>query len=176
MDYNLGPFRIKPRGEFNATAEYRFLDMVTYDGGSFICINYDTIDGTACIGILPEGQASSELYWQNIAHKGEKGDTADQYLPFIEVTNGNWDFNNGDKIYIPDTATTDNLEIQNVYDGCCGMIITTRDLVLPGNSLYKNDFHYINLTSATGYYMYTFTYGKIGSDYKFIFSRGIIDG
>ena len=44
-EYNLGPFRIRPMGIFDSSKSYRFLDLVAYNGGSYVCINMDTIDG-----------------------------------------------------------------------------------------------------------------------------------
>lgn len=174
-DYNLGPYRIKPRGEFDPEANYIFLDLVTYDGGSYVCINYDTIDGVACIGVLPEGEVRSASYWQCIAHKGDKGDTGDMYLPFKTVSNGNWNYNETDKIIVPANATT-NIEIENVYDGCCGLILSKQELSFPPNSIYAADFSYVNTSGIADWYLYTFVYANLGSAYNFIWSRSVING
>lgn len=173
-DYNLGPYRPRPRGEFVSSENYRYLDIVTYNGGSYICINLDTIDGIAVAGVLPTGSVESELYWQALAEKGEKGDMADGYNSFITVSNGVWDFNNSDKIIIPENAP-DTLEISNAYNGCCGVILTTKDLTLPSNSNYSIDYNYISCMTNQ-YYMYTFVYGShIGDSDKFIWNRTVID-
>ena len=79
-DYNLGPYRPRPRGVFSNIEMYRYLDIVEYNGSSYININYDTIDGIACIGVSPEGENESELYWMPIAKRGEKGDTAESKI------------------------------------------------------------------------------------------------
>lgn len=173
-EYNLGPFRIRPRGEFNSSSNYRFLDLVTYNGSSFICINYDTIDGIGVVGVSPEGQTSSSLYWQCIAHKGEKGDTGDQYSNYISITNGIWDYSQTDKIIIPDEGL-DTLTINNIYDGCCGVIITKKDLTLPTNSDYSIDYNFITV-DVNQYYMYTFIYGKniITNNNRYIWNRTVI--
>lgn len=169
-DYNLGPFRIRPRGEFKSSESYRYLDLVTYNGGSYVCINLDTIDGIAVTGVLPEGQASSESYWQCIAHKGDKGDTGDQYKNFITITDGLWDYSKSDKIIIPDNGSV-NLAIINVYDGCCGVVLSSKELDLPYNSEYSIDFNYISC-STNQYYMYTFIYTPSN---KFSWNRTVIN-
>lgn len=177
-DFNLGVYRPKPRGVYNGSTSYRYLDIVSFNGSSFICINYDTIDGIACIGILPEGQNESELYWMKIASRGEKGDIADIYKPYVVVSNNTWDYSQGDKIFIP-KEDSDNkvlLEITNVYDGCCGMIITKNDLALPTNSLYSTDYKYVSVINEDDYYFYTFTYTNLGSDsYTFIWHRTVVN-
>ncbi len=168
----MGPFRVYPRGEFDGTASYRFLDLVTYYGSSYICINYDTIDGTACIGVSPVGQAQSPLYWQLVASKGDTGSPPDAYQNFITVTNGVWDYSRSDKIIIPPTGNSE-IGILNVYNGCCGIILTEIDLSLPYNSDFSVDFNYIPL-STNQYYMYSFVYGNpYGSGDRFIWNRCI---
>lgn len=176
-DYNLGPYRPRPRGVFSSVEMYRYLDIVEYNGSSYININYDTIDGIACIGVSPEGENESELYWMPIAKRGEKGDTADYYTPYLEVTNGAWDYSNGDKIFIPEVdQETLNLDISNVYDGCCGIIITKNELSLPANSYYSADYKYVSIVNSDDYYFYTFTYANMGSNsYMFIWHRTVIN-
>ena len=91
-DYNLGPYRPNPKGEYDGTESYRFLDWVTYQGCSYLCINYDTIDGTACIGKLPTGEEDSELYWMCTASKGDDPAPEDfEYPGFEQVENNEWD-------------------------------------------------------------------------------------
>lgn len=173
-DFNLGAYRPRPMGDFNTSQSYRYLDIVKYDGGSYININLDTIDGEACIGIAPKGQAQSSLYWQCLAEKGEKGDIADSYSPYIRINDGNWDYRNGDKAVIPDNGST-AINITNVYDGCCGIIVTKNELQLPSNSLYSLDFNYVTKTEQE-YYLYTFTYVNIGSNsYMFMWNRSVMN-
>lgn len=179
-EYNLGPFRINPKGEFDPDEYYRYLDAVTYNGGSYLCINYDTIDGISCRGILPEGQPQSETYWMCLAKKGDKGDdgkSPEIYDSFLTLEDNNWDYSVSDKIIIPiDMVFDAALNIENVYDGCCGVIISKNEnIVFPENSDYSIDFNYIEKTSNSQYYMYTFIYGKISSSYKFIWNRTIIN-
>ena len=172
---NLGPFRIRPRGKFSSEANYRFLDLVSYNGGSYICINYDTIDGTACIGVLPAGAHNSEAYWQCMAERGEPGLIEVEYLPIGNLDNNIWDFDITDKIYVEENFTK-IIDITNVYDGCCGAILTkNQNLLLPENSDYSIDFNYINITNANQYYLYTFIYANMGSGSRFIWNRTIIN-
>ena len=51
-DFNLGVYRPRPMGAFDPTENYRYLDIVTYDGASYININLDTIDGLMAHGII----------------------------------------------------------------------------------------------------------------------------
>ena len=172
---NLGPFRLRPRGEFSSEASYRFLDVVTYEGGSYWCINYDTIDGTAAIGVLPEGAHNSEAYWQCIAKRGEPGLIEVEYLPIGNLEDGVWDFDITDKVYIEESFT-DVLDITNVYDGCCGAILTKNsNLLLPINSDYSIDFNYVTMTNSNQYYLYTFIYANMGAGSRFIWNRTVIN-
>lgn len=173
-EYNMGPYRIRPCNEFDPTKSYRYLDLVTYDGGSYLCCNMDTIDGIAVTGVLPTGQPQSKLYWQCIGSRGEKGETGNGYKEFISITNGVWDFSKSDKIIIPDNGS-DTLLISNVSNGCCGVILTSKELTLPTNSEYSIDFNYVTC-GTNQYYMYTFIYGAYdGSNNKFIWNRTVIN-
>lgn len=172
-DYGLGPFRVRPRGRYNPSATYRFLDLVAYDGGSYLLINKDTLDNNIdVVGVLPAGQDESELYWQCIVERGEKGETADQYYEFVEVTDGQWDFSVSDKIIIPEGGVP-TLTINNAYNGCCGVVLTAEELTLPENSDYSIDFYYVT-RGTNQYYLYTFVYGAITGDDKFIWNRTVI--
>ena len=175
MDNNLGVYRPRPCGEFVGTANYRYLDIVRYQGSTYININLDTNDGIACIGILPVGQPQSELYWMLIAEKGDKGDTAVLYTEYQEVSNGTWDYSVTDKIFIPEDGSP-NLNILNSYNGCCGMILTKLDLLLPSNSLFSVDFDYLDIVYNTDYYFYTFTYMNTGSDSEdvYVWHRSVV--
>ena len=59
MDYNLGRFRLNPRGKFNPEVRYDFLDLVYYKGSSYICVNEQ-----GCYGIIPDSTENSFVYWQ----------------------------------------------------------------------------------------------------------------
>ena len=39
-DFNLGAFRINPKKAFDPSKSYRFLDLVSYDGGAYLKRNY----------------------------------------------------------------------------------------------------------------------------------------
>lgn len=180
-EYDLGPYRVRPRGEFNSTTIYRYLDLVTCNGSSFICTNLDTIDHDSCIGVHPTGGETpteesierGKLYWQCVGSKGDTGRDGDQYLEFKTIVNGRWDFSETDKIKIPDEGL-DTIEIINVENGCCGIILTTKELELPYNSDYSIDFYYVTRTTGQ-YYMYTFVYGSCISDNnRFIWNRTVI--
>lgn len=172
---NLGPYRIRPRGKFSSEKSYRFLDLVSYQGGSYLCSNYDTIDGTGAIGVLPTGAHNSEIYWMCIAERGEPGLIEVEYLPIENLEDNTWDFDVTDKIYIGKSFNK-VLDIINVYDGCCGAILTENDnLLLPANSDYSIDFNYVNINSANQYYLYTFIYANMGAGSRFIWNRTVIN-
>lgn len=173
-DYNLGPFRLRPRGEFDLGAEYRYLDFVTWNGSSYVNLNLDTIDGAACVGVIPEGAERSELYWLCFARKGDKGDMGDAYQNFVEVTDGKWDFSKSDKIFIPETGSS-VVNITNVYSGCCGIILTPNYLTLPWNSDYAYDYNYVD-KDVGQYFMYSFVYGQsITPTDRFVWHRTVIN-
>lgn len=176
-DYNMGPYRIRPRGKFESSARYSYLDIVNYNGSSYICNNEDLIDGISVTGVLPVGEERSPLYWDLIAEKGETGavgPASDLYKSFETVTDGRWDFKVTDKITIPSNGSSE-IEIVNVYDGCCGIIITEKELILPVNSDLSIDFNYV-LKGTNQYYLYTFVYGSLESNIKrFIWNRTVIN-
>ena len=172
---NLGPFRIRPRGKFSSEANYQFLDLVSYNGGSYLCSNLDMIDDTSVIGVLPTGEHNSEAYWQCVAERGEGGLIEIEYLPIGNLEDNTWDFDITDKIYIDETFN-DVINITNVYDGCCGAILTKNtNLQLPANSDYSIDFNYINYINANQYYLYTFIYANMGAGSRFIWNRTVIN-
>lgn len=173
-DFNLGVYRPRPMGTYNPTTNYRYLDIVKYTGGSYININLDTIDGTSCIGILPIGQGQSEAYWQCLAEKGDKGDIADSYTPYVTVMNGTWDYSISDKIIVPDNGSL-SISIANAYDGCCGIIISKKELTLPSNSLFSADFNYVPTKTSDDYYFYTFTYAILNGSGTFLWHRSVMN-
>ena len=172
QDINLGPYRINPRGEIQPTEQYKFFDMVSYKGSTYLNINHDIIDGVASIAQLPkEGQIQTK-YYVLMASKGDKGDIADRYNSFITLDNNIWDYSAGDKVILPDNYNADiPIQISNVYDGCCGVIITNKNINLPENSDISVDFHFLSITNDTQYYMYTFIYNE--SINKFIWNRSV---
>lgn len=171
-DTNLGPFRINPRGELDPTQKYKFLDLVTYQGSSYLNINNDIIDGDASIAVLPTVEEGYNKYYQLIAAKGEKGEAPDKYDGFITIGDNYWDYSIGDKIKI-DGGLYDNtkpINITNVHDGCCGIIVTDMDIILPTNSDVSIDFFYLTL-GLNEYFVYSFIYDE--ERQKFIWNRTI---
>ena len=152
---NLGAFRLNPTGKFNPERQYEFLDMVEYEGSSYVCINDDIIDGVSNIGIVPVGQEKSSLYYHLVAAKGDKGDIADKYDGFLKLDSNIWDYSLSDKVLIPENTTINSnnpLVINNVYDGCCGLIISNVNLCLPENSDYSVDFNYLDIIGKCCFY------------------------
>jgi len=173
-EYNLGPFRIRPRGEYKSDETYKYLDVVSYNGGSYLCTNNDIIDDIGCTGVEPTNSA----YWMQLASKGETGKYEIMYHTIKnlnEFKDSVWDFNETDKIYI-NNDFTDILEIINVKPGYCGAILTkNRNLKLPINSNFSMDFNYVNIVDENQNYLYTFIYADMGAGEKFIWNRTVIN-
>ena len=168
---NLGPFRLNPRGELKPGEKYKFLDLITYEGSSYVNINNDIIDGDASIGVLPTAEEGATKYYQLIAARGPEGKIAEQYDQFITITNNDWDYSLADKIKIGGSYdNTIPINILNVYDGCCGIIVCDLELILPTNSDVSIDFHYLSL-SLNEYFVYSFIYD--GDRQRFIWNRTI---
>lgn len=170
-DINLGPFRLNPRGEIKPGEKYKFLDLVTYKGSSYVNINNDTIDGDASINVLPTQEEGATKYYQLVASKGDKGEAPEQYDKFTTITTNDWDYPTADKIKISGAYdNTKPINILNVYDGCCGIIVTDLDIILPANSDVSIDFYYLTL-STNEYFVYSFIYD--GGRQRFIWNRTI---
>ena len=60
---NLGKVSVTPRGTYTAGTSYERLDIVTYQGGSWIALQNST-------NVTPAAGA----YWQQLSSKGDKGD------------------------------------------------------------------------------------------------------
>lgn len=179
MRQDLGPIRPNPTGPFDPNREYKFFDLVEFNGSTYLCINDDIIDGVSNIGVLPEGEQKSEIYYALVAKRGEQGPKADKYDSFITLTDNNWDYSVSDKVIIPNNVPLSGpLNISNVYDGCCGMIVTQkRNIELPENSHYSLDFDYINIRDGQSY-LYTFVCmaDKIVSDkYVYLWNRTVMN-
>lgn len=170
-DTNLGRFRINPRGEIKPNEQYKFLDLVTYNGSAYLNINNELIDGTASTGQLPTELESSTEYYMLLVSKGDKGDMADKYDPFLLLTDNIWDYAITDKVRLSSLYDESKLlQINNVYDGCCGMIVTDKDIALPFNSCTSEDYHYL-IALNEQYYVYTFVYNEEID--RFIWNRSV---
>lgn len=72
---DIGKVAITPRKDYKNEQTYEWLDVVTYNGASYMCIAEDD-----CTGIVP----TNTEYWQLLAksgapgEKGEKGDTGEK--------------------------------------------------------------------------------------------------
>lgn len=58
----LGKVAITPKGEYSNATTYQLLDLITYDGSSYLALKETT-------GNLP----TNNEYWQLIAEKGQDG-------------------------------------------------------------------------------------------------------
>lgn len=67
MVTDLGNVSLNPRGEYNTTYKYEYLDLIHYKGGSYVCLAPlgDTISGISPV------DGSTTTYWQCIAIPGE---------------------------------------------------------------------------------------------------------
>lgn len=64
---DLGNISLNPRGEYDSSAEYEYLDTVSYQGGSYFC---RAELETTITGIAPDAGRNSE-HWQMIATPGD---------------------------------------------------------------------------------------------------------
>lgn len=64
---DLGNISLNPRGEYDSSAEYEYLDAVSYQGGSYFCLAELE---TTITGIAPDAGRNSE-HWQMIAAPGD---------------------------------------------------------------------------------------------------------
>lgn len=64
---DLGNISLNPRGEYDSSAEYEYLDAVSYQGGSYFC---RAELETTITGIAPDAGHNSE-HWQMIAVPGD---------------------------------------------------------------------------------------------------------
>lgn len=66
METDLGNVAPNPRGDYSETAEYEYLDLVAYAGGSYMCILAEgTVTGTA-----PTPGKTTEI-WQEVSRPGD---------------------------------------------------------------------------------------------------------
>lgn len=64
---DLGNISLNPRGEYDNSATYEYLDAVSYQGGSYFCLAELE---TTITGIAPDAGRNSE-HWQMIAAPGD---------------------------------------------------------------------------------------------------------
>ncbi len=64
---DLGNISLNPRGEYDSSVEYEYLDTVSYQGGSYFCLAELE---TTITGIAPDSGHNSE-HWQMIAAPGD---------------------------------------------------------------------------------------------------------
>jgi hypothetical protein len=63
----LGKVAITPKGEYSNATTYQLLDLITYEGGSYLALKETT-------GNLP----TNNDYWQLIAEKGQNGEQGEK--------------------------------------------------------------------------------------------------
>lgn len=83
----IGKVMLTFKGNYDATKQYDFLDTVTYNGSSFICL----VDGTKS---APNGVSEN---WQLLSQKGQDGQNGvpgqngrDGTTPHIDASSGHW--------------------------------------------------------------------------------------
>lgn len=74
IETDLGNVALNPRGEYDSSAAYEYLDAVSYQGGSYFCLAELE---TTITGIAPDSGHNSE-HWQMIALPG------DMTVPYTE--------------------------------------------------------------------------------------------
>ena len=78
---DLGNISLNPRGEYDNSAAYEYLDTVSYQGGSYFCLAELE---TTITGIAPDAGRNSE-YWQMIAAPGDM--TPEYTVAYNDVIN-----------------------------------------------------------------------------------------
>ena len=76
-DTNLGKVSIRPMGEYNPETQYEELDIVTYQGSSYLSLE-------AVQGVLPADGSK----WMIIALKGNTGDAGADGVQTFEKPDG----------------------------------------------------------------------------------------
>lgn len=71
QETDLGNISPNPKGEYSDSEVYEYLDLVNYQGGSYLCL---AELGTTITNIPPE-ENKTTLYWQSVASKGDNGKT-----------------------------------------------------------------------------------------------------
>lgn len=67
METDLGNISPNPRGDYSSTTTYEYLDLVTYQGGSYLCV---TELGSTVTGVIPvPGKVTAE--WQTLTLPGD---------------------------------------------------------------------------------------------------------
>lgn len=67
QETDLGNVSPNPRGEYDSSTEYEYLDLVSYEGGSYLCL---AELGTRITGIAP-AQGKNTEYWQLVTLPGD---------------------------------------------------------------------------------------------------------
>lgn len=67
QETDLGNISLNPRGEYSPEESYEYLDMVVFEGGSYVCL---AENGTDITGISPESGKTTQ-YWQVITIPGD---------------------------------------------------------------------------------------------------------
>lgn len=175
-EYNMGPFKPNPKGLFKPNTKYKYFDMVEYEGGSYLNINNDTVDGTSSIGVPPTGEPQSELYWMCLCKPGRDGVAAKEYTDFATIEDdGIWDYNITDKVIIP--KKIGELKIKGSYSGCMGMVLSknANDFKLPPNSMTDISFNYIKKSTDSQIFVSTFTCLRTEGELIYIWNRSLIE-
>lgn len=73
----LGKVAITPKGEYSNATTYQSLDLITYNGGSYLALKETT-------GNLP----TNNEYWQLIAEKGKDGEKGEQGIQGVQGIQG----------------------------------------------------------------------------------------
>lgn len=66
IETDLGNVSPNPRGEYDPSAQYEYLDLVNYEGGSYLCL---AELGTTVTGTAPEAGKNTD-YWQLVTLPG----------------------------------------------------------------------------------------------------------
>lgn len=109
---NIGKVSLTPRGAYNASTAYEYLDIVTFNGASYIVLQ-------SVIGVAPP----NATYYQLIASKGDTG--ANGQSPTISVGTVS---SSGDSVSVENTGTAVNA----VFDFTFPDYVTSSEVLSSG--------------------------------------------
>lgn len=126
---NIGKVSLTPRGAYNASTAYEYLDIVTFNGASYIVLQ-------SVIGVAPP----NDTYYQLIAAKGDTG--ANGQSPTISVGTVS---SSGDSVSIENVGTNVNAVFNfNIPQGSLLVTLTYDD----NESSWSTDTSAVEIYSA----------------------------
>lgn len=134
---NLGKVALTPRGVYSSGSAYEKLDIVTYGGASWLCLQ-------AAQGIVP---APNSTYWMQLTSKGDKGDTGQAATVAVgAVTTGN----PGTSASVTNVGTANNAVLNfTIPQGAAGNVSKVDNVPATNGNVPLNAVVYGSVMSLT---------------------------